>query len=53
MVFAPTINLSPQLAGRYGKSTKYSTWRSHQTNKGKSGLEAERVRAFGALRRLQ
>jgi len=49
MVNAPKKNLSPLPAGKHGKSTKRSTPRCHQTNKGKSGLEAERVRALGAL----
>jgi len=39
----------PLLAARYGKSAKRSTQRHHQANKGKSGLEAERVPALGAL----
>jgi len=50
MVNAPKKNLSPLPAGKYGKLTKKSTRRRHQANKGKSGLEAERVRALGALR---
>jgi len=49
MVNAPKKNFLPLLAGRYGKSTKQSTQRSHHENEGKSGLEAERVRALGAL----
>jgi len=52
MVNAPNIMLSPIPAGQYGKSTKKSTWRRYQENKGKSGLEAEKVWASGALRRL-
>jgi len=50
MVNAPKKNFSPLPAGRDGKSTKRSTQRRHQANEGKSGLEAERVRAIGALR---
>ena len=53
MVNAPKKNFSPLPAGRYGKSTKRSTQRRHQANEGKSGLEAERVRALGALRSLR
>jgi hypothetical protein len=53
MVNAPKKNLSPLPAGKYGKWTKHSTRRRHQANKGKSGLEAERVRALGALRSLR
>jgi triphosphoribosyl-dephospho-CoA synthetase len=43
------MNFSPLPAGRYGKLTKHSTQRCNQTNEGKSGLKAERVRALGAL----
>jgi len=50
---APKMNFLPLLAGRYGKSTKRSTQRHHHGNDGKSGLEAERVRALGALRSLR
>ena len=53
MVNAPKKNFSPLPAGRYGKSTKRSTQRRHQANEGKSGLEAERIRALGALRSLR
>jgi len=53
MVNARKKNFSPLLAGRNGKSTKRSTQRRHQANEGKSGLEAERVRALGALRSLR
>jgi len=42
-------NLLPLAADRYGKSTKWSTQQCHQANEGKSSLEAERVRALGAL----
>jgi len=52
MVNAPKKNLSPLPAGKYGKSPKQSTRQRHQANEGKSGLEAERVRALGALRSL-
>jgi len=53
MVNAPKKNFLPLLAGRYGKSTKRSTQRRHHANEGKSGLEAERVQALGALRSLR
>jgi len=53
MVNAPKKNLSPLQGGKDGKSTKKSTQQRHQVNKGDSGLEAERVRALGALRSLQ
>jgi hypothetical protein len=53
MVNAPKNNFSPLPAGKYGKSTKKSTRRRHQANEGKSGLDAERVRALGALRSLR
>jgi hypothetical protein len=53
MVNAPKKNLSPLLAGKYGKSTKKSTRRRHQANEGKRGLLAEWVRALGALRSLR
>jgi len=53
MVNAPKMNFSPLPAGRYGKSTKPSTQWRHHANEGKSGLEAERVRALGALRSLR
>jgi len=46
-------NIWPLLAGRYGKTRKRSTQRHHQANEGNSGLEAERVRALGALRGLR
>jgi hypothetical protein len=46
-------NISPLLAGRYRKSTKRSTQRRHQANDGTSGLEAESIRALGALRSLR
>jgi len=53
MVNAPKTNFSPLSAGRYGKSTQRSTQRRHHAKEGKSGLEAARVRALGALRRLR
>jgi hypothetical protein len=53
MVNAPKKNLSPLPAGTYGKLTKHSTRQLHQVNKGKSGLDAERVRVLGALRNLR
>jgi hypothetical protein len=46
-------NFSPLPAGKYVKLTKKSTIQHHQANDGKSCLEAERVRALGALPRLQ
>jgi len=46
-------NFSPLPAGTYGKSQMCSTQRRHQANEGNSGLEAERVRALGALRSLR
>jgi hypothetical protein len=53
MVNAPKKNLSPLPAGKYGNLTKHSTRRCRQANQGKSGLEAKRVRALGALHSLQ
>jgi len=53
MVNAPKKNFSPLPASKYGKSTKMSTCQRHHANEGKSGLEAERVRALGALRSLR
>jgi hypothetical protein len=53
MVNAPKKNISPLSAGRYGKSTMRSTQRRDQANEGKSGFEAERIRALGALRSLR
>jgi hypothetical protein len=47
------MNFSPLPAGRYGKLKTRSTERRHQANEGKSGLEALRIRALGALRRLR
>jgi len=42
-------NLSQLPGGKYVKLMKQSTRRRHQANKGKSGLEAERVPALAAL----
>jgi len=53
MVNAPKKNFSPIPAGRNGISTKRSTQRRQQANEGKSGFEAERVCALGALRSLR
>jgi len=53
MVNAPKLNFSPLLAGRYGKSKMLSTQQRHHAKEGKSGLEAEKVRALGALRSLR
>jgi hypothetical protein len=53
MVNAPTKNYSPLPACIYGKSKKPSTQRHHQPNQGMIGLDAERVRALGALRSLR
>jgi len=53
MVNALKKNFSPLPAGKYGELTKMSTHRRHHVNEGTSGLEAERVRALGALRSLR
>jgi hypothetical protein len=53
MVNLPKKNFSPLPAGRYGKSTKRSIQQRHLANQGKSGLEAERVGAIGALSSMQ
>jgi len=53
MVNAPNKNILPLPARRSGKFTKSSTQRRHQANKGKIGLEVERIRALGALRSLR
>jgi len=45
----PEKYFSPLPAGKYGISTNRSTQRRDQANQGKSGLEAERVWALGAL----
>jgi len=50
MINAPKKYFLRHLAGRYGKSTKRSTQWRHHANEGKSGSEAKRVRALGALR---
>jgi len=46
-------NILPPPVGSYGKSTKRSTQRRHQAIESKRGLEAERIRALGALRRFR
>jgi len=53
MVHALKKNFSPLPAGKYGKLTKRSTQRHHQANDGQSSLEADKVRALGALRSLR
>ena len=53
IVNAPNKIFSPLPAGKYDKSTKWSTQRHHQANECKPGLEAEGVRAIGALRSLR
>jgi hypothetical protein len=53
MVNALRKNITPLPVGRYGKSTNCSTQRRHQANEGKSGVEAERIRALGPLRSLR
>ena len=53
MVNAPKKNFLPLPVGRYGKSTMWFTQRCHQANEGNTGLEAESVRALGALRSLR
>jgi len=53
MVNAPKKTHSPLPAGRYGKSTKRSTWRRHPASERKSSLHAELVQALGALRSLR
>jgi len=53
MVNAPKKNVSPLPAGRNSNLTKRSTPRRHQANEGKSGFDAEGVRALGALRSLR
>jgi len=52
-VNSTTKDLLALLAGQYGKLTKHSTRRRHQTNQAKSALEEEWVRALGALRSLR
>jgi hypothetical protein len=46
-------NLSALPAGKHGKSKKRATKQRHKSNQGKTGFEAERVRALGALRVLR
>jgi hypothetical protein len=53
MVNVPQKIFLPHLAGRYGKLAMRSTQRHHQANEGKIGLEAEEIRALGALRSLR
>jgi hypothetical protein len=53
MVNAPKKNVAPLPGGKYGKSTNRSKWRHHQANEGKSGFEAEQIRALGPLRSLR
>jgi len=50
MVNTSKKNFSQLPANKYDKSTKHSTRQRHQANKDKSGLQAERVWALGALR---
>jgi len=52
MVNVPKRNFMPLPADRCGKSTKHSTQWCQQAKEGKSGVEAERIRALGALRSL-
>jgi len=49
MLNPPKMNFLPIPPGTYDKSTKRSTQWCHQVNEIKSGLEAERVQALGAL----
>jgi len=53
MVNTPNKNFLPLPVGRYGKSTKRSTQWHHHSNEGKSGLQAEKVRALGGLGSLR
>jgi len=53
MVNALKQNFLPLPAGRYGKSSMQSSPQCHQVNPGRSGLEAERGRALGALHSLK
>jgi len=53
MINTPKKNISPLVAGKYGKSTKQLTLWRHQANEGNRGFEAERVLVLGALRSLQ
>jgi len=52
-VDAAKQNFWPLPAVRYGKSTTQPTQRRHQVSEGMSGLQAERVRALGALRGMR
>jgi len=52
MVYAPRKDFPSLLVGKYSQLAKWSTQWRHQAKQGKSGLEAERVRALGALRSL-
>jgi len=45
--------LSPLPVGKSGKLKKQSTYRHHPADDGKSSLEAEMVRALGALRSIR
>jgi len=47
------MNFWPLPGGKYGNSAKQSTQQCHQPNEGQSGLEAERLRALGALHSLR
>jgi hypothetical protein len=49
MVNPPKMHCSPLPAGKHGKSTKRSTQLHDNAKEGKSGFQAERVRALGAL----
>jgi len=53
MVNALNKNFSPVPVGQDCKSTKWSTQRGNQVNDGKSGLDADRVQALGALHSLR
>jgi len=52
-VNAPKKDFSPLLAGKCGNSIKNSTWRHPHADEGKSCLDAEIVRALGALHSLR
>jgi len=53
MVNSLEKNFSPLLAGVNGTSTNWSMQWRHQTTEGKSGLDADWVRALGALHSFQ
>jgi len=53
MVNPPKMNLSLLPASTYGKWMKRSTRRRYQANDRESGMEADSVRAHGALCSLQ